>query len=695
MENQITVAENIEHFRFEPGDFHVLEFTGHEGISQLSHFEINLLSTNPEYDFSEILGKRASLRIWDWEDQDYSHAYHGIVSSFNQIGQEKFGQDKEYAVFQAELVPFLWNLTLNYQCRIFQEKSVPDIIEEVLKDAGFSSDDYKISLEGTYEPLTKPPREFCVQYRESDFNFISRLMEAEGIFYFFDNSGDKDVLVIADSNSVFRATTPKSEIRYEDPSRLMPLQEEFIHPLHYKEMVLPSKFMLKDFNYDTPATNLLASSQNSQKNSFAVYDYPGGFGIIDHGKGYANIRKEEREAGKIFVSGKSNCRSFCSGYKFTLTDHPRSDLEKEYLLTRLSHHGVQGGEWAVEFKTSYDNDFECMPSDVEYRPLRVTPRARVQGTQTATVVGPQGSKIYFDEKGRTKIQFHWDLEGQKDEKSSCWVRVSHGYAGPKHGIQFHPLVGDEVIVDFLESDPDRPIIVGRVYNADNMPPLKPGDAIQNIIYTPYQHRLIFDDKKTQIVLNTGGKETMTMTDAANSSDYGNNINISTADGHFIHLAEGQSAEGVTVQTVDKNLIVLDDKNQNIAIMTTNGHYAVLDDKNKQIQLKSTDGHRITIDDQGSNITVTDSSGMHQFKIDISGKKIIISTDTGDIEMKAPVGNINIQGMEVNINATMNMKLEAGLNLDSQAGIQHTSKGTMVESQASAINSITGALVKIN
>lgn len=256
-------------------------------------------------------------------------------------------------------------------------------------------------------------------------------------------------------------------------------------------------------------------------------------------------------------------------------------------------------------------------------------------------------------------------------------------------------MGDEVIVDFLEGDPDRPIIVGRVYNADNMPPLKPGDAIQNIIYTPYQHRLIFDDKKTQIVLNTGGKETMTMTDAANSSDYGNNINISTADGHFIHLAEGQSAEGVTVQTVDKNLIVLDDKNQNIAIMTTNGHYAVLDDKNKQIQLKSTDGHRITIDDQGSNITVTDSSGMHQFKIDISGKKIIISTDTGDIEMKAPVGNINIQGMEVNINATMNMKLEAGLNLDSQAGIQHTSKGTMVESQASAINSITGALVKIN
>ena len=695
MGTSFSVAEGIEHFKFEPGEFIVLEFSGYEGISQLTHFDIRLLSTDQEVDFSTMLNKRASLKIWDWESQDHDqHVYHGIISGFEQLGQQQIGEET-YALYRAVMVPLLWRLTLNYQCRIFQEKSVPDIIEEVLKDAGFGGDDYRMALEGTYEPLTKPPQEFCVQYRESDFNFISRLMEDDGIFYFFEYGDSKEVMVIADSSSVHTDTTPMSEIRYEVPSGLQPLEEEYIHPLKLRENVLPNKFMFKDFNYDTPQTNLLASSQINQDASFTVYDYPGRFGFLNQGTTLAGIHNQENEAGRKVLSGGSNCRSLCAGYKYSLSDHPRPDLVGEYVLTRVTHHGIQGGVWAQDARTSYENQFECISADVPYRPPRVTPKARVQGTQTATVVGPSGEKLYMDEKGRAKVQFHWDLEGEKNEKSSCWVRVSHGYAGAKYGIQFHPLVDEEVIVDFLEGDPDRPIIVGRVYNADNMPPLKPEDRIQNIIYTPYQHRLLFDDKKTQIILNTGGKETITMTDAANSSEYGNNINISTADGHFMHLAEGQSAEGITIQTVDQNLIVLDDMNENISIVTKNQHVMQLDDRNKKILVKSTNGHSITIDDQGSNITVIDSTGMHQFKIDISGRKLIISTDTGDIDMKAPLGTINIEGREINIKATMNMKLQAGLNLDSQAGMQHTSKGTMVNSQAAAINSISGGLVKIN
>lgn len=470
MRTSITVAEGIEHFRFEPGDFTVLEFSGYDGISQLAHFDIKLLSTERDLDFSQILGKRASLWIWCWQDSDYSRAYHGVVSSFELVGYEKFQKDREYVVFKAELVPFMWRLTLNYQSRIFQDKSVPEIIEEVLKEAGFGSDDYRMSLQKTYEPINKPPREFCVQYRESDFNFISRLMEEEGIFYFFDYSNNKDVLVIADSNSVYRPTAPISEIRYEEPSRLQPIREEFIHPLHYKENVLPLKFMLKDFNFDTPQTNLFVTSQNNQNGEGSIYDYPGRFGLIDRGRNLATVRKEASASSRMIITGKSNCRSFCAGYKFRLTEYPRPDLMQEYLLTRVQHHGIQGGEWATEFQTSYDNEFEGIPSSVPYRPAQITPKPRVQGTQTAIVVGPQSEEIYVDEKGRVKIQFHWDLEGNYDEKSSCWIRVSQGFAGGSYGIMFIPRVGQEVIVDFLEGDPDQPIIVGRVYNADHQPP---------------------------------------------------------------------------------------------------------------------------------------------------------------------------------------------------------------------------------
>jgi type VI secretion system secreted protein VgrG len=670
-------------------------------MSQLTHFEIKLLSYDQEIDFSKLLNKRATLKIWSWQDEDYTRIYHGIISSFEQVSQDpergdEQSQGQRHAIYRAQLVPLLWQLTLNYQSRIFQEKSVPDVIEEVLKDAGFKSDDYRLSLNGTYNPLVDPPREFCVQYRESDFNFISRLMEEEGMFYYFEYNDDKEAMVIADDPSVHEMTYPMSEIRYEAPTGLQSLEAEYIYPLSYKERVLPSKFLLKDFNYDTPGTNLYSNSRIERGDSTVVYDYPGHFGFLDRGSTLARIRNEESEAERKTLSGRSNCRSLCAGYVFTLMGHDRADLDGDYLLTTVRHYGIQGGPLALGAKTDYANEFQCIPADVPFRPPRVTPKSRVQGTQTATVVGPRGEKLYMDEKGRAKIQFHWDLEGRKNEESSCWVRVSHGYAGPNHGIQFHPLVGDEVIVDFLEADPEKPIIIGRVYNADNMPPLKPENRIQNIIYTPYQHRLLMDDKGTHIVMNTGGNQTLKMTDGSRfRSDYGNNIHLYTSDGHYMHMAEGTEAQGITISTVKENRAVFDDKNKNITIETTRGHMAVFDDDNRNIIIQSSRGHSITIDDKGRSITIIDSNGMHQFKIDIGGRKITVSTNIGSIDMLAPLGSINIKAARINIEAAMTLKMKGGISVTSEAGLQHSTKGTLVSSKASGINTITGALVKIN
>jgi len=466
------IAADIEHYLFEHADkslpeFIVLGFSGQEGISQLTHFEIELLCAEQDLDFSRILNKRAALRIWCWQDSDYLRVYHGIISSFEQIHQTE-----EYSVFRAQMFPLLWRLTLNSQSRVFQDKSVPEIIQDVLEDAGFQSDDYRLSLKGNYEVLNKPPREFCVQYRESDFDFISRLMEEEGIFYFFEYIEDKEVLVIADDPSVHEDTTPISEVEFRTPTGLQPLQEEFVYPLHYRESVLPARVALKDFNYDTPQTNLLTVSQAGQQSSSSVYDYPGRFGFLNRGTDLAKIRKQEIDTGRKTISGESNCRSFCAGYCFTLSEHTRTDLNRRHLLTSVSHHGVQGGPVATDTQAKYENQFECIPTDIPYRPSRVTAKPLVQGTQTAIVVGPQNEEIYVDEKGRVKIQFHWDLEGEYDEKSSCWLRVSQTWAGAGWGGIFIPRIGQEVIVDFLEGDPDQPIIIGAVYNGDNQVPYR-------------------------------------------------------------------------------------------------------------------------------------------------------------------------------------------------------------------------------
>jgi type VI secretion system secreted protein VgrG len=291
----------------------------------------------------------------------------------------------------------------------------------------------------------------------------------------------------------------------------------------------------------------------------------------------------------------------------------------------------------------------------------------------------------MDEKGRAKVQFHWDLSGQNNERSSCWVRVSQGYAGGDHGIQFHPLVDDEVIVDFLEGDPDRPIIVGRVYNAQKMPPLSPDNRIQNIILTPYQHRLIFDDKGSSITLNTGGSQTVNMVDGGENSDYGNCITISTSDGHTIRLAGGNELKGIELKTSDGHFIALEDPVQQIFIQTVGGHTGAFDDRDQHIGFRTTDGHfimlsdanngigiqtnagrNIIISDQNSEISVTNGNGDISLsasgKITISASEIELSTGENYKITMDSLGTIEVNGMEVNINGQLAVNIEGQMTL---------------------------------
>ena len=633
IESILKISANEARFWFDCAghDMRVTEFSVSEGVSRLTSLAVTLVSSDPEIKLKDMINKRVTLTLRSTQKVSDKYFY-GVITGFSLIkATHKYGE------YTAEIMPVFWYLNLRQQSRIFQKMSVKDIIERVLKDAGFDSDDYSFKTQKAY-----PKREYCVQYRESDFNFICRLLEEEGVFYFFqhEEGKGKEMLIFGDSSSVYPDCAPFNTVSYREATGAdIPSGMEYVSECHLQQEVCSGKVSLNDFNYEKPDMILLSASSSSKGDAnLEVYDYPGKYDVKDVGEKLARIRIEELNARGMILTGSSNCCSFASGAKMSLTHHPRSDVNKTYLVTGVNHMGIQGPEG-----TDYDNQFECIPHDVPFRPSRVTTRPTVKGSQTATVVGPSGEKIYFDELGRVKVQFHWDREGKRDENSTCWVRVSQGYAGAQHGMQFMPLIGDEVIVDFLEGNPDKPIITGRVYNGNNMPPLKPENKIQNVIKTPYQHRLMMDDKGASITLNTGGNEALNMADGnKDKSDHGNNIRISTADGHFIRLAEGKEIKGIVISTLKKNMVILDDKEENITIQTTNGHIGVMDDKNKKIAITSTDGHSITIDDKGKNITAVDSSGNNMFKIDISGKKLIISTKQGSIDILAPAGTIKMQ-----------------------------------------------------
>jgi len=470
-------------------------FTGQEGISRLFRFQLDLLSeTNSSIAFQDILGQRVAITIaLPGHRERY---FSGFVNHFAQSAR-----DPRFTYYQMEVVPWLWFLSRTADCRIFQNKTIPDIITKVFADLGFT--DFRSALQGTYEP-----REYCVQYRETALNFVSRLMEQYGIFYFFEHERDKHTLVLADSPSVHQPCPEQPRVRYTYVTGALEDEDSITHWAVRQEL-RPGKYALTDYNFETPATDLSANVSSNVRvggnERFEIYDYPGEYLRRAQGDSLVQIRMEEEEAPHLVARGASTCRAFTSGYRFNLTDHYRRDMNTAYLLTEIHHtasvggsyHGAEGG--APE---NYSNHFTSIPHSVPFRPPRITPRPIVQGPQTAVVVGKSGEEIWVDKYGRVKVQFHWDRESQADESSSCWIRVSQLWAGKGWGAMWIPRIGQEVIVDFLEGDPDQPIITGRVYNAVQTTPYTlPGEQTKSTIKSYSSkggggfNEIRFEDKK--------------------------------------------------------------------------------------------------------------------------------------------------------------------------------------------------------
>jgi type VI secretion system secreted protein VgrG len=469
-------------FRFKTplGDDALLleSFTGEERVSTPYRFTLQLLAEDPDIDMKALMMKPAVLTIKLEDDAGQPERHiHGIL---NRMKLTEMGKDG-MARYQAEMVPWLWFLTLYSNCRIFQNKSVPDIVEQVFTDRGFT--DYQVKLQGTYQP-----REYCVQYRETDFNFVSRLLEDEGIFYFFEQTEEKHTLVLADAISGFEACPNKPTATYTPSvgagSRL---NEDTVLSIEEEHRVNTGKTTLTDYDFEKPHTNLdanLSGSDEGQSDETGeCYDYPGKYKTKDDGDRYVKLRLEEREVALVTVFGKSNCMGFECGYKFTLSEHFREKANQDYTLTALRHFAQNTSYRAgVPDPFEYHNEFEAIPNTVPFRPPRMATDPVIPSTQTAVVVGKSGEEIWTDQYGRVKVQFFWDREGNADENSSCWIRVATGWAGKQWGLITIPRIGQEVVVSFLEGDPDRPLITGSVYNAEQMPPYTlPGDQTKSTL----------------------------------------------------------------------------------------------------------------------------------------------------------------------------------------------------------------------
>ncbi|HET8781830.1 MAG TPA: type VI secretion system tip protein TssI/VgrG, partial [Pyrinomonadaceae bacterium] len=580
-------------------------------------FTLEMVSEDNAIDFKSIVGKSVTVTLT--LGNDVEHHLNGIVGRF--VQEET---NLRLTRYFADIHPWLWMLTKTSDCRIFQNKSTPEILEAVFSDLGFT--DFRNDLKKTYDK-----REYCVQYNESAFNFVSRLMEEDGIFYHFEHVADKHTLVLGDDSDAHK-TCPGLETNpvYFRHSLIDHTQDLAVTRCLVEEQVVSGSFAHDDYNFETPNTDLKVESQ-SDSPAFRVYEYPGGFLKKDAGEKRADMRLDALEQPKKVIRGDSFVRAFVAGHKFQLKDHYRADVNQTYVLEAVSHAATQ---------ESYTNSFTAFPADTPFRPPRQTTKPRIAGTQTAIVVGKAGEEIWTDKYGRVKVQFHWDQLGKKDENSSCWIRVDYGWAGKQWGGIFLPRIGQEVIVSYLEGDPDCPLITGAVYNSE-----------QTVPYT-------LPDEQTKSTVKT------------NSSKGGNGFNE-------IRFEDKKDSEELYFHAQkDQNIVVEHDRTKKILNNETN---EIKKDRSTTIQ--------------EGNDTYTVAKGNRTFKVD-TGNETYDVKGKRDLTVTGNESHTNNANFTHTVSGNYSLKVTGNLTIETTGSLTLKSgAGTTIESPA--VVTIKGSFVKIN
>ncbi|WP_321785149.1 type VI secretion system tip protein VgrG [Burkholderia pyrrocinia] len=559
--------------------FHTLD--GSDELGRLFEFRIEALADSHSLSLKDMLGKPVTVRI---EQQDQSTRYlNGIVARASLAGRRA----ERYYGYELVVRPWLWLATRRSDCRIFQNKAVPEIVQEVLSTYGFPIENH---LAESYVP-----REYCVQYNETDAAFVSRLMEFEGIYYWFRHAEGTHTLMLSDAMSSHTALPGYETIPYIARDRTAIADEEHIDGWLPAQEVSVGKHQTADYDYTKPRADLSSQKvdpRGHDHDGFASFEWPGGYRDDAPGAHYSRVRLEEQQAEHERASADTDVRGAAPGYLFTLAHCPRADQNREYLIVRCQYRfqenayaSDQGAEAVV-----HQTMMLAQPSSLPYRSPRETPRPRTNGPQTATVVGPPGEEIWTDQYGRVKLQFRWDRYGQSNQDSSCWVRVSSPWAGGGFGGVQIPRVGDEVVVDFLNGDPDEPIVTGRVYNGEKMPPWGlPGSATQSGLLsrsspggtTEHANAFRFEDKKGAEQLWMHAERNF---DAETEADH--SLSVGNNHTHTVGNDETMQVKSNRQRSVGKNETVTIGKNR-VAQIGADETHSVTGNRTRTVGKKET------------------------------------------------------------------------------------------------------------
>jgi type VI secretion system secreted protein VgrG len=630
------------------GKDHLLltSISGDEHISRLFAYQVDMLSLDRSIKPESLIGRKVKIIVR--EGRDNSRPIHGMVAQFH-AGPITFRDCRRYT---AKVVPWPWFLTHSSDCRIFQHLSIPEIIEQVFGLFGFA--DYQVSVSRS----DYPKQEFCVQYRETAFNFVSRLMEQAGLFYYFRHDDDRHVMVIADKNVSFHDLSVPVLV-YTSSNDPKGQVVSWQHSYTFR----PGRWAQTDFDFEVPTKSLLTSETTVLKlanaDRFERFDYPGLY--VDKGKGAdsTRTRMEAEEAAYHIVEGRGHSIRLAVGAKFKLQDHPCQDPKEPYVISHVHHEASDPTYFGNSSEVpSYSNSFEAIPYDVRFRPQRVTTKPVVHGPQTATVVGPPGEKIFTDKHGRVRVQFHWDRYGKRDDKSSCWIRVSYAWAGRGWGNFNLPHVGHEVVVSFLEGDPDQPMVIGRVYNGDNGIAMgMPANKTQSAIRDHAGNEILMEGK--------GGSEDIRITAVKD-------MNVTVTNDYNDIVKSGNRTIAINSGTHTETI-----KGDTQITVTTGALTVSVSNNTATFISKST----MNVDSSDADVHI------------VAKTKIALDVGSSHLLMEEN-GSISLIGKNIAIHGSESVSISSAA-IRSIADQEHEIKGAITVSEGVTTNTVKGGMVMLN
>jgi len=693
--------------------FAVLRFEGVERISGTNSLRVLAISPERGLEHDDLVGKEGVLKI----HINGEHLLHGVVCEFH---EEPFGDKlSRYEILLRSRISLL---ELNSHCRVFQQKSSKQILEEVLKSAGMDAKSFKFATKGTYGAM-----DMHVQYNESDFAFLSRTAEKDGLFYFEQVEGDDVVLVVGDDNSAFPNSLQDKPMEYRPGAGLVETTFDALSSLRRSNSIHKGKIGISGYNYETPGQVQRGNASAAGHGDWMQHDVAV-LSTADASADSKRILESERMI-RYRVTASSHNPMLRSGTKFQISQQHGYGFGGDYILVEVRHEGSQEGSLLGNGVDShYKNEIVAQPAALPFRPVIKTPRPHVSGVIVAKSDGPEDKYAHLDDAGRYRARLPFDASDSKPGQATPPIRLAQPYGGPGYGLHLPIHAGCDLVLAFEDGDIDRPIAVGVVPNPATKSPVAASNRSQSTLKSASGNIVVLDDleKNTKIEMFSTGK-------------------------HHVLLDDNQDTQGILVETTKKNRLKLDDKNMSlelstgdkkhsltildekgIATLTTkSGHILTLSDDKKLVQLQTGKGHVLKLDDEGDLITIADSKGKHTIQIDASGK-ISIKTD-GDFQLEAK-GAINMKGKDINIQASgkmnlkaaqdlsmqgmnlnakgdqkvaiqagmdaglkagMNLKLEGSINVESKAGVANKMTGTMTNVESSAINTIKGAMVMIN